>query len=595
MLEKYLDSLSLNLKGAAYFRIAPSSYDSDVWKQLPEIYRQELTIKAEEWLEKPIPTLSVLDYMRFQKNGDRDVYAKPYLMRREMLTELVLGAAISPSEKLDERLIDLVWSICEESSWVLPFNDPLAMGESLPSLPDIYEPLVDSAAANTAADLCMLVQILGDKMYQSVPQLIQRILYEVNWRILRPFMVAQDMTWMCGSKAKAAECLRGVMLAFLSFERDTQQRWACMRKAWGILDRLIGQLPPDGSIPGGMDEWFDTIAPLMDCLEMVRIATDGQIDLRGELKIRLMCHFPVLCHMAQGWFINTGAHSVRLPLSGEAVYRMGMNACDRALCDLGAFLFQTHYECKEETLLLHRCQNALLRANLEKEANKPPFRRQGYLIAQQLLIARGEEDEEHGLALAIHGGHNGQIGGHRDVGDITLFAHGQPVLVDAGCFEETSRHCLPTISGQEQLNGAVHRAENVIYQLEEDFSSLSMSLGGLYPKESHLIDWQRSAIYNRIDGTVQLIDIFDLTTLELVQFHFMTPCKPVLSEKFAQIGPVRMRWEDGLEASVDAFEVPGEKWKKLWGGTLYRLTLSTKEPVSRGQYTFTFNALRTFG
>jgi OPA family glycerol-3-phosphate transporter-like MFS transporter/OPA family sugar phosphate sensor protein UhpC-like MFS transporter len=46
---------------------------------------------------------------------------------------------------------------------------------------------------------------------------------------------------------------------------------------------------------------------------------------------------------------------------------------------------------------------------------------------------------------------------------------------------------------------------------------------------------------------------------------------------------------------VEELEITQEKWKQLWGSRLYRLSLTTSEPVMRGRYTFMFNALRTFG
>ena len=124
---------------------------------------------------------------------------------------------------------------------------------------------------------------------------------------------------------------------------------------------------------------------------------------------------------------------------------------------------------------------------------------------------------------------------------------------------------------------------------------LSMNLAGMYPPESHIMNWQRSAVFNRMDGTVQLIDVFDLNSFETVHFHFMTPCKPVIGEKYAQLGPVRLRWEEGLKAGYETIEIKNEPWKSLWTGSLYRLTLTTEEPVDGGEYTFALNALRTFG
>ena len=595
MLEKYLDQLLFEMGEAAEFQLAPTAEDRAAWDRLPEAYRRQLTREAERQLGEPIPALYASDYMRFQRKGHRSAYSMPYLKRRDMLAALVMGMAARPDEQLEMRIADLIWAISEESSWVLPPNSPLAMGANSLPLPDLYEPLVDSAAANTALDLCMAVHILSDRLNALTPQLIQRIESEIEQRIITPFLSARELDWMCGSKSEAAVCLRGVMISFLTFETDNQRRWQCMQKGWLLLCRLIGSLPQDGSIPGGVSEWQRTVGPIMDCLSMVRAATRNRIDLRREIQIQLMCHYPVLCHIAQGWFVNPGAQSMKPELSGPAMYRIGMTVRDGALCDLGAFLYRTQGEGEKEPLLLHRCQNALLRARLEQEKGHPPFRMQGYLNAQELMVARMGEDDERGLALAVHGGGNGQVGGHRDVGDLILFAHGQPVLVDAGWLDDASFHSLPTVENFEQANGAMRRAEDVACHLEADYAVLSMNLAGVYPSEAHIMNWQRSVVYNRDDGTVQLMDVFDLNGFHTVHFHFMTACKPTLGERFAQLGPVRLRWEEGLTAEYEAIEQKNEPFKTLWNGTLYRLTLTTAQPVNGGEYTFTMNALRTFG
>lgn len=595
MLERYLDQLLFEMQEAAAFQLTPSIDDRAAWERLPDDWRRQLTREGERALKEPVPALYASDYMRFQRKGHRSAYSMPYLARRDLLSALVMSMAIRPDEQTEMRIADLIWAITEESSWVLPPNSPLSMGENSLPLPDIYEPLVDSAAANTALDLCLTVHLMGERLYNITPQLIQRIEYEIERRIIEPFLAARDMDWMCGSKSDAAVCLRGVLCAFLTFEADNQRRWQCMRKAWALLDRVLTALPQDGSIPGGVTAWLETVGPIMDCLNMVRTATSKRVDVRREMQLQLMCHYPVLCHIAQGWFVNPGAQSMRPSLSGPAMYRMGMAVRDGALCDLGAFLFKTQGEGEKEPLLMHRCLNSLLRARLEQEKGTPPFRMQGYLNAQELMVARMREDDERGLALAVHGGNNGQIGGHLDVGDVMLFAHGQPVLVDAGWLDDTSFHSIPTVGSIEQITGSMSRAEDVACRLENEYAMLSMNLASLYPSEAHIMNWQRSALYNRVDGTVQLIEVFDLNAFETVHFHFITPCKPTLGDRFAQLGPVRLRWEDGLKAEAEPIEQKTEPYKTMFGGMLYRLTLTTEQPVDGGEYTFALNALRTFG
>ena len=595
MLEKYQDQLLFEMQDAPGFWLVPDCENRSAWDHLPEDYRRQLIREAERMMEESIPALYASDYMRFQRKGHRSAYSGPYFVRREMLNSLVMAQAARPDEHMDTRIADLIWAICEESSWVIPVNNPLTMGDNSLPLPDIYEPLVDAAAADTAADLCIAAQALGSRLHRITPQIIMRISYEVNRRIITPFLTAREFNWMCGSKADAAVCLRGVMMAFLTFETDGRRRWQCMHKACELLDRLLNRLPQDGSIPGGVSEWQATVDPIMDCLSMIKTATAGKVDASRERMIQLMCHYPVFCHIAQGWFVNPGPQSMRPELSAPAMFRIGYEARDGALRQLGAFLARTQGEGEKERLLLHRCQSAQLRARFESTEGAPPFRQAGCLLAQEILVARMQEDDEHGLAMAICGGNNGQIGGHQDVGNIVLFAHGQPVLVDAGCFSPTSMHSLPVIGDREQVTGANRRAEDVSYDLQPEYSMMSMNLAGLYPAEAHIMSWQRSAVYDRTDGMVQLMDVFDLNGFETVRFNFITVCKPVLAERYAQLGPVRLRWEAGLTVSADEIDITEEPWAKMWNGTLYRLTLTTCEPVNGGQYTFNFNALRTFG
>lgn len=596
MLQKYLDRLLFEMQDASIFQLAPSCEDRAAWESVPGAERALRIREADKQLRLPVPQLSATDYMRFQQKGDASAYRTPCLARREMLSAIVMGMALrTDADGMDDRLIDLIWAISEESSWVLPENSPLSMGANALPLPELREPLIDRNAADTATELCMTAQIAGERLYRIAPQLLQRMADELDRRIITPFLAAQEFDWMCGPKSDAMACLRGVMISFLSFEQDGRRRWQCMRKAWLLMDRLLSQLPQDGSVAGGVSEWLNVVGPVMDCLYMISVATNGVIDLRHEMQIQLMCHYPVFCHIAQGWFVNIGAQSMRPELSGPAMYRIGAQVHDQALCDLGAYLFKSQGEGPAEPLLMHACRNVLLRARLEGEQGTPPFRRQGYLNAQELMIARMNEDDERGLALAVHGGHNGRVGGHPDIGDVMLFAHGQPVLVDAGCFDETVLHSLPVVGSAQQVGGVMRRAEDVNCRLEEDYAMLSMNLAGAYPSEAHLTAWQRTAIFNREDGVVQLIDVFDLSAFETVRFHFITPCKPTLGERFAQLGPVRLRWEGGLTAASETLNISDETWRRLWGDALYRLTLTTVEPVNGGQYTFSFNALRTFG
>ena len=74
-------------------------------------------------------------------------------------------------------------------------------------------------------------------------------------------------------------------------------------------------------------------------------------------------------------------------LGGRAMYRLGAYIGDEALCDLGVFLARTRPEPDDSDALLHYAADIFNREAIDSEPLRPPFRRQGYFSAAQLMVA----------------------------------------------------------------------------------------------------------------------------------------------------------------------------------------------------------------
>ncbi|MBR0463013.1 MAG: hypothetical protein IJJ23_01330 [Clostridia bacterium] len=597
MLERYLETLLFELRGADDFLMAIPAEAREDWEALPPGTRTRLRQSADAWLEKEVPPLNASDYISYSRAGIAAAYQKNWQARRQMLGELVLGACVTDDSRYDMKLCDVIWAICEESSWVLPQNNPLNRGREGQPLPDVRSHRVDEGAAHTAANLALAVHMLAGRLSGISDQLERRIADEIQARVVEPFLEAQEFNWICGPKAEAMTCLCGCLLGALTFVRDDRRRWACARKGMELFDALMTALPRDGSVPGGLDFWPGTAQFLTDIVMILFSASGGAVDMRRERQVRLLCHYPVFCHVAEGYFVNPGQHSMKADLNAALCYRVGAYVGDDALCDLGAFLARRtgrRVASREGEWLLHRAADLFNAEALESETGRPPFRRQGYYAQAQILVARGEEDSEKGLAVALHGGHNGDVGAHPDVGDFVLFCGGEPVLIDAGYLGDTEFHNLPTVEGAGQKLGAVYRAADASCQLEDAYALVSLNLAPAYPEDLGISGWQRSLILEREDGSLRLIEVYDLQSPKRIEFNFITPYEPGLGANYCQLGPVRMRWDNGLSAVCDTISVP-EDQRPLWGENLYRIVFSADGPVSEGRQTFTFNALRTFG
>jgi len=79
-------------------------------------------------LRRDAPDLATLPqtpytlYREFERNGKRDDYQRVYFAKRSMLTRAVMEM-ITGDDSMRDVIQDVLWSICEETTWVLPAHE----------------------------------------------------------------------------------------------------------------------------------------------------------------------------------------------------------------------------------------------------------------------------------------------------------------------------------------------------------------------------------------------------------------------------------------------------------------------------------------
>ena len=90
-------------------------------------HTQPAIARGAKWLTVDIPLLNASEYMMFAENGNRSVYEKKFFDRRSMMLDLALAEKLEGEGRFTKKLIDVVWHILEETTWVLPaHNQPMA-------------------------------------------------------------------------------------------------------------------------------------------------------------------------------------------------------------------------------------------------------------------------------------------------------------------------------------------------------------------------------------------------------------------------------------------------------------------------------------
>ena len=144
--------------------------------------KQHYIDNAEKAIETEIPILKASIYKQFAYTGNRTEYQGPYYSRRNKHTELIFAELLEKKKRFTEKILDLVWLILEESTWVIPAHNK--NGSSL-----LYEfddvSYVDLFSASTAAVLALSFVFFNEEMnaWLTADMFSKRLEYEIENRI----------------------------------------------------------------------------------------------------------------------------------------------------------------------------------------------------------------------------------------------------------------------------------------------------------------------------------------------------------------------------------------------------------------------------
>jgi hypothetical protein len=592
------------------FHPYPTADEREAWEALPADLRAEQVAQGEGHLGRDWPPLPATLFLDFTRTGNRSRYEQASFARRQALAELVVAECVEGRGRFLDDIANGIWAICEESFWGVPaHNDG--------PLPDVERPIFDLFAGETAGLLALTAYLLGPRLDALCPRLRARIRHEVDRRILRPFLQRDDFWWMGLRGARRLNnwtpwCCSNALAAGLCLETDPARRAALVARAMACLDRYLDSQPRDGGCDEGTSYWDRAAGALFDCLEWLRTASAGAIDVYGEPLIRDMGRYLYRMHIADDWFVNFADGSARVHISADLVHRFGRRIADPGLAALGAWVHARRRRAGQRLRgPLPRLLPALLHFRaIEADAATatPPYLRDVWLPELQVMAARTQAGSAAGLYLAAKGGHNGESHNHNDVGHFVVYADGQPAVVDAGVGTYTAQtfssrryeiwtmrsayHNLPTVRGVEQAAGEAYRARDVSYRADEAGAELSLDIAGAYPPEAGIAFWRRTLRLARGGrGAVEVVDAFRLRVpTDEVALTLMCSREPRLSPaagvvELAGSAPLHLAFDpEALEPTVEALPLEDPRLRGVWGERLWRLVLRSRKPVQEGRW-----------
>ena len=608
------------------FKPFPKADDRSSWEGLDRSLITGLIRAGEDFLGYEWPLVRATDYLEYIETGNRSKHAKRYFGRRFAVGSLALAACAEGTDRFYKDLIDGLWLICEETSWVIPAHESGASRCPGPLPSNQYtDQGIDLFAAETGALLSWVWYLLGDLLRLSYPEICDRIRFEVKNRILDQFLARDDLWWMGLEPYRKRYlnnwtpwCSSNCLTAFLLIEEEDDRRSQGVEKVLACLDRYLREYPADGGCDEGPGYWVAAAGALCDALELLRLGK--VVDAFDENLVREMGKYLPRVHISEKWFVNFADGGPRLNPPPELLYRYGCRIDDGRLRDLGLELFDEKvaalpaarwYPAFRSLSYLFsfaemkKARKEMVQLTCNGEEETPYDLQRGlfqytWLPDTEVFVCRHGE-----LFLAAKGGHNGESHNHNDVGQFVVFSGGCPFIIDVGVGEYTRKtfsserydiwtmqsayHNLPQVAGFDQLPGENKSALGAEVNASDTQVSFSLELQDTYPAESGIAKWNRTVALEAgrldMDAGVPRVILSDHFRFDkagkTVTLFLMTPWQPVLREGDASGFMLETPDKGSLFIDIPAemslawerIAIDDERLFPVWGEAVYRITL----------------------
>ncbi|SDT44276.1 heparinase II/III domain-containing protein [Microlunatus soli] len=591
----------------------PTVDEREPWRNLPDQVRDRSIETADQALNEPWPDLRASVFADFQRNGNRSRFELSHFGRRRILRDLVLGAGLTAEDRFTDPIMDAVWSISEESFWGVPAHSFSRRHVRLP-LPATDEPVIDLFAAETGAQLAWTRYLMGDRLIAAGGDAFDaRVVGEIDRRLITPLLERDDWFWLSQQGRTPNNwnpwVCSNLLVATLFTENDADRRAAVVSKIIAALDAYVDQLLPDGGCSEGQSYWAVGPAKLLDCLDALRGASDGQLDGFALPAVAALSRYPVAMHVDGRDMIQHADGHGQWLLESSVLHRAGRLLGDPQAEQLSIFLRDAANPRPERarTNLWRGLSEIFEPGFLEAPATDAPLIKERWFPDLQVLVAREQQGSSDGFLLCMKAGHNAEHHNQNDVGGLSIAVDGHPLIVDPGVGVYSKKtfspqryelwemnsdwHCLPIIDGTVQSAGAEFAARSVQQVDDDQGVSVSAELIDAWPSGTGMDSYRRTARLDRARRQVVITDVWQGNGSPTVVLPLTCAREPRIDGSAVTFGvagsSVTLRVDGATSIRSETKQLDDPNLIGLWGPELWRL-LITPQAVDHGRLELTF-------
>lgn len=571
---------------------------------VPEKYKNTIKTLADESAAAEIPICKAGNYREFVLNGNRRRYETPYFERRNILINLTLGELVFDDGRYIDALIDIIWAICEETTWVLPaHNAHDKTYQKTNQLGAYYEDdvfFIDLFSAMTGAQIAIALYLFKDKLERACPNtVVRRMEYELNRQIIHPLERNNKEFWWSGYDREYVNnwnpwIVSNLMTVVAVSVKELEKREELTALCCKMIDVYINCIHSDGYCDEGASYWSVSIGALHNFFEVLEdVLIDGKDIIKKELLVKAYEYIYKVHIGGNNQYINFCDCKRFCDSNYNTIYRMGKFIESQRLMDF-AGKYADDSKINFNKYLSYSSIN-----NIATEVEPCDFNHDDcyYFDKWQIMVARNVYGDRN-IFVAAKAGANNEGHGHLDNGSFILYINEKPILFDYGSPEYTKDtfnqnrfkhwamrsiyHNTPSVDDIEEHFGGKYRSTNVV----QNGKSLEMELKESFENSDGIKTLKRTI--NAENGLI-VTDEYEFDYERTYKFNLLTNVIPEVKENNLIIHTVygfdvEFNMTDGYEVSTQ--EVPiHDHFISTWDtDNIYRTVISKKGKYGKFEF-----------
>ncbi len=581
----------------AIVSLLPKADDSFWRDSIPQEMRQSYIQYGEQYLNKPWNALPYSVFSQFRTNGNRVNYEGLNFEKRRQLAALVMAEIVEGKGRFMNDIIDGMGSFCEETWWGIPAH----YGTKTPFKEDQTVDLFNAETANLIAWTRYMLQPAFDKFS---PELCHHIDREIERRILQP-AVEKNYWWKTAGMNWNPWICSNWLACVLICEKDEARKAEAIAQIKKATQVFINAYPDDGGCDEGPGYWDRAAASMFEILRLMPEEAGGSNFPGNSEKIQAMASYAYKTYIGHDYCVSfADAHENKAIQQINIVYPFGLFIGDKAMRQFGAYLGKQKHILDNPAALYDKSGNfptlsrelfflRHIRDFIAEEPNEPQLK-DVWLKNLQIMTARRSN-----LFVAVKGGHNDESHNHNDVGSFIVYADNEPLFIDPGVGEYTSKtfskerytiwtmqsayHNLPQINGIDQKQGRDFAAKVISHK----DGQLTLDIAGAYPEEAGVKSWKRTVSAKKT--AIEITENYELNTYkEPMRLMFITTIRPQIGKRAVILGSHCLQFNNSqIEATVeDISEKLDPLLQHMWGKNMFRIVLSIKSTKTKHQINY---------